>query len=67
MKPKVTIDDLMQRLHITLKHEIEVMRGQLARNDVEVIQGIASFTSEHEFLDGEIVDEFIHYMRKING
>ena len=57
----------MQRLHITLVHEIEVMRGQLARNDVEVIQGIASFTSEHEFLDGEIVDEFIHYMRKING
>jgi len=47
LKPQVTIDDLMQRLHITLKHEIEVMQDQLARNDVEVIQGIASFTAEH--------------------
>ena len=25
LKPKVNIDDLMQRLHITLKHEIEIM------------------------------------------
>jgi len=47
LKPKVTIDDLMQRLHITLKHEIEIMQDQMARNDVEVIQGIASFTAEH--------------------
>jgi len=47
LKPKVTIDDLMQRLHITLKHEIEIMQDQMARNDVEVIQGIASFKDEH--------------------
>ena len=47
LKPQVTIDDLMQRLHITLKHEIEIMQDQLVRNDVEVIQGIASFTDEH--------------------
>jgi NAD(P) transhydrogenase len=60
LKPQVTIDDLMQRLHITLKHEIEVMQGQLARNEVDVIQGIASFASEHRLqvrsAAGEIVE-----------
>jgi NAD(P) transhydrogenase len=44
---RTVIDDLMQRLHITLKHEIEIMQNQMARNDVEVIQGIASFKGEH--------------------
>lgn len=47
LKPKVTLEDLMQRLHITLKHEIEIMQDQMARNGVEVIQGVASFTGEH--------------------
>jgi NAD(P) transhydrogenase len=60
LKPQVTIDDLMQRLHITLKHETEVMQDQLARNNVEVIQGIASFTAEHrlqvESAAGEILE-----------
>ncbi|UCF91750.1 MAG: Si-specific NAD(P)(+) transhydrogenase [Desulfobacterales bacterium] len=64
LKPKVTIDDLMQRLHITLKHEIEVMQDQLARNDVEVIQGIASFTAAHRLqvksADGEISEVEAH-------
>lgn len=47
LKPLITIDDLMQRLNITLKHEVEVMQDQLARNSVEVIQGIASFKDSH--------------------
>jgi len=58
--PQVTIDDLMQRMRITLKHEIEIMQYQLARNDVEVIQGIASFSAEHRLqvqsAEGEILE-----------
>jgi NAD(P) transhydrogenase len=33
----------MQRLHVTLQHEIEVMKHQLVRDGIEVIQGSASF------------------------
>ncbi|CAB1078408.1 Soluble pyridine nucleotide transhydrogenase (EC [Olavius algarvensis Delta 1 endosymbiont] len=47
LKSKVTLNDLMQRLYITLKHEIEIMQDQMARNNVEVIQGIASFKDDH--------------------
>ena len=43
LNPNVTIDDLMRRLHITLNHEIEVIQDQMARNGIEVIQGVASF------------------------
>ena len=47
LKSKVTLDDLMQRLYITLEHEIEIMQDQMARNNVAVIQGIASFKDDH--------------------
>jgi NAD(P) transhydrogenase len=47
LKPEVTIDDLMQRLHVTLEHEIKVMQNQLVRNGIEVIQGSASFKDAH--------------------
>ena len=33
--------DLMNRLNITLQHEIEVIQHQLSRNDVTVIEGTA--------------------------
>jgi len=60
LKPKVTIEDLMQRLHITLRHEIEIMQGQMARNGIEVIQGVASFKDDHclqvESAAGEIFE-----------
>ena len=37
----------MQRLNITLAHEIEVMRHQLYRNGVRVIEGTARFRDVH--------------------
>lgn len=40
---QASIEDLMHRLEITLAHEIEVMRHQLARNGVTVVYGTASF------------------------
>jgi NAD(P) transhydrogenase len=60
LKPQITIDDLMQRLQITLKHEIEVMQDQLMRNGVSVFQGVASFKDSHrvqvETPSGEIME-----------
>lgn len=59
LKPQVTIDDLMHRLHITLKHEIEIMQDQLSRNGVKVIQGVASFTGEHRLQIKSVDDEIL--------
>jgi len=42
-KSRITIDDLMERLHVTLVHEIDIIDDQLARYGVEVLRGEASF------------------------
>ncbi len=47
LKSEITVDDLRQRLDITIQHELEVIRKQLSRNNVEVIHGTASFTDPH--------------------
>jgi len=47
LKNDLTMDDLMQRLNITLQHEVEVIRHQLHRNGVEIIEGIATFIDDH--------------------
>jgi len=47
LKDQLTVDDLTQRLNITLGHEIEVMQHQLARNAVRIIEGTARFTDAH--------------------
>lgn len=61
LKTNLTIDDLMQRLHITLQHETEVIQNQLSRNGVDIIEGTATFVDEHkisvEHRDGS-TDEF---------
>ena len=61
VKKDITIQDLKQRLQITLGHEIEVMQHQLMRNGVEVISGQAHFVDEHtvrvtESADSDPVD-----------
>ena len=40
LKKNLTIDDLMQRLHVTLKHETEVIENQLFRNVITVFTGL---------------------------
>lgn len=47
LKQHITMDDLLTRLNITLQHEIDVIQHQLARNDVEVIEGTAAFMDPH--------------------
>lgn len=47
LKHNLTTDDLMKRLNITIQHEMEVIRTQLARHGVEVLEGSASFIDAH--------------------
>jgi NAD(P) transhydrogenase len=48
LKQDLTVDDLMQRVNITLQHEMDVIRNQLSRNGVVLIEGTASFKNDHE-------------------
>ncbi|MDQ2776503.1 MAG: Si-specific NAD(P)(+) transhydrogenase [Acidobacteriota bacterium] len=45
VKEKITMADLAFRVQHVIKTEIDVTQAQLARNGIEVITGIASFTS----------------------
>jgi NAD(P) transhydrogenase len=47
LKENLTIDDLMQRLNITLEHETEVIHNQLMRNGVRLVEGSATFKDDH--------------------
>ncbi len=47
VKADITADDLMQRLHTTIRQQIEIIRHQLTRNGVAVITGTASFLDPH--------------------
>mgnify|MGYP002277833432 CR=1 FL=1 len=67
VKEKITAEDLMQRLAMTLDHEVENLEHQFARNNVQVAHGAARFvdpnTVEIACEDGEMVrataDRFI--------
>lgn len=43
VKKDITADDLRNRLHITLDHEVEVLEHQFARNSVATASGLAQF------------------------
>ncbi len=43
VKQNITAVDLKNRLHMTLDHEVEVLKHQFARNTVETLTGEASF------------------------
>lgn len=47
VKERITAEDLMQRLDITVRHEIEVLMHKLHRNFVDTIPGNAVFESPH--------------------
>jgi NAD(P) transhydrogenase len=60
LKRDISIEDLTQRLEHTTRHEIEVIRDQLHRNGVRVVDGIAAFLSPNQVRvttpTGEMVD-----------
>jgi NAD(P) transhydrogenase len=47
VKANITVADLMQRLHATIRQQIEIIQHQLTRNGVEVITGAAAFVDPH--------------------
>jgi NAD(P) transhydrogenase len=47
VKSNITAADLMQRLHTTIRQQIEIVQHQLARNGVTVLNGAASFVNDH--------------------
>ncbi|TNF99767.1 MAG: Si-specific NAD(P)(+) transhydrogenase [Gammaproteobacteria bacterium] len=48
LKDELTMEELMQRVTITIRHETEVMSHQLRRNGVNIIHGEASFIDAHK-------------------
>jgi len=67
VKQDLTAEDLLNRLHITLAHEVEVLENQFARNQVQTVQGTACFvdprtiviTSEDGEIDQYTADRFL--------
>lgn len=47
VKAEITAADLMQRLNITIRQQIEIIQHQLTRNGVAVITGAACFVDPH--------------------
>ncbi|MCW8932439.1 MAG: Si-specific NAD(P)(+) transhydrogenase [Gammaproteobacteria bacterium] len=54
LKNDLTMADLKQRLHTTIKREEEVILHQLNRNGIQVFSGTATFTDAHHV---EVEDE----------
>ncbi len=56
VKEQITMKDLLMRCDQVIRHEIDVMRHQLLRNQVDVVAATASFADEHtvnlESVDG---------------
>jgi NAD(P) transhydrogenase len=57
VKADITAADLMQRLHTTIRQQIEIIRHQLTRNGVSVITGAASFVDSQTL---RIIDQAGH-------
>src|ERR1700734_2416173 len=45
VKEKITMSDLSFRVQHVIKTEVDVTQAQLSRNNVEVVYGVASFSS----------------------
>ncbi len=58
VKENLNAKDLLNRLHITLNHEVEVLEHQFTRNRVQTVQGTACFVDPHTIEvtseDGEV-------------
>jgi len=55
VKQDITAQDLMQRLKLTLNHEVETLEHQFARNQVTTVRGHAHFLDPHTV---EVVGDF---------
>jgi NAD(P) transhydrogenase len=48
VKQDISAEDLMQRLHKTLDHEVDVLEHQFARNSVHTLRAAARFIGPHQ-------------------
>ncbi len=48
VKQDIGADDLLDRLHMTLNHEVEVLEHQFSRNGVQTQKGTARFVTERD-------------------
>ena len=66
VKDKVSVGDLQKRVRPVREHEIEVVRAQLKRNNVDSINGSARFIGPHELIvetaDGQTRVEADHVL-----
>lgn len=47
VKQEISSEDLLERLHMTLNHEVEVLQHQFMRNNVKSLRGLAKFIGPH--------------------
>ena len=57
VKDHITMDDLLQRAHHVSRSESQVIRHQMRRNGVALIDGLASFVDPHTLLVTDGSDE----------
>jgi NAD(P) transhydrogenase len=59
VKDDITIDDLSARTQHVIGREVDVVRSQLSRNHIPLIQGIARFLNDHTIAvrTDEVLDE----------
>ena len=50
VKEDITVEDLVFRCQHVIKHEIDVIRQQMRRNRIHVIEGVASFEDPHHLV-----------------
>jgi len=48
LKEEINREDLAKRVRIVVENEMEVVRDQLLRNDIDLVHGTGSFLGEHQ-------------------
>jgi NAD(P) transhydrogenase len=50
VKQDITMEDLIFRANYVIKREVEIIHNQMARNNVQMLSGTASFIAAHQLL-----------------
>ena len=64
LKERITVQDLLARLQHVIGREVEVVRSQLARNQVETVLGAARFAGPHDI---EVTDAEGDVVRRLSA
>lgn len=61
VKEDITVDDLLHRLSVTVAQQIEIIRHQLERNGVQLINGYAAFVDDKTLKVTDYADKEAEY------